>query len=324
MDWFSWKKWKKSKRVVATELKPLDTKLEHLERENEKLKRTVESLLSKFGSSAQVGKETFEDLSDKDLSELKGLHVTQKDLENIKSGKVSASQSTQSSGVSTDPSKTESSKIEPSSKTDICVKLISEGELSLEHIAKAETSTKESEVKSTEPIIESNYKNAIFVKSPQKDEVAVVEMRQVEWWTIINPDALEEQKDISYEDSELGDSFAVIQQDDVNESMANFLAVSIERHPDAKQLSPAELKQVLDSTLAQAKGQGKLCQAYGWGMWLYSSYSWGSYVVRIYREPVIVKLVLRAACILYNQPLLIPVFAKGLWSAASWALIACL
>jgi len=151
----------------------------------------------------------------------------------------------------------------------------------------------------------------------------VVDMKNVEWWTIVNPDTLgaDDDKDISYEDSELGDSFAVIQQDDVNESMASFLAVSIERHPDAKQLSPAELKKILDGTLAQAKKQGSLSQAYGWGMWLYSSYSWGSYIVRIYREPTLVKLVLQAACVLYNQPLLIPVFARGLWSAASWAVI---
>jgi len=100
------------------------------------------------------------------------------------------------------------------------------------------------------------------------------------------------------------------------------LAVSIERHPDAKQLSPAELKKVLDSTLAQAKQQGTLSHAYGWGMWMYSNYSWGSYIVRIYREPSLVWLVARAAMVLYQQPLLIPVILRGLWSASSWAVIA--
>jgi len=165
------------------------------------------------------------------------------------------------------------------------------------------------------------YKRAVFVKSPEKDEVAVVDMRDVEWWTIVNPESLEENRSMDEEASELGDSFAVVKEDDVVESMANYVAVSIERNADARKLSPAEMKKVIDGTFAQMKKQGALSQAYGWGMWLYSSYSWGSYIVRIYREPVLVKLLFNATCILYSQPFLIPVFAKGLWSATSWAIV---
>jgi len=314
MNWFSWKNWKWSQAKESTELKPLgsDSRIEQLQKENEKLRRTVDSLLANFGSDVQVGKSSFEGLGQDDLDSLKKLSVTPKDAKKS----------------STKLTKTD----------DVSVNLIDEGSLARPSatssgttafsetiVAPVSTDIASAEVKQTEmPVIDAGSKKTVFVKSAQKDEVAVVDMKNVEWWTIVNPDTLDvdDDKDISFEDSDLGDSFAVIQQDDVNESMANFLAVSIERHPDAKQLSPAELKQVLDGTLAQARRQGKLTQAYGWGMWMYSSYSWGSYVVRIYREPALVKLVLRAACVLYQQPLLIPVFARGLWSAASWALIA--
>jgi len=314
MDWFSWKGWVNSKKesTEGTELKKVEDTavvVEHLKTENEKLRKTVDSLLSKFGSGTQVGKVKLENLPKEELENLQKLWVTQ-NKENIT------------------PAAAELSKSDPDT-----IKLISEGELGqeikpavspVEHKgATDDPALDDKTTKSGVPTVDASYKNAVFVKSAEKDEVAVVDMKNVEWWTLVNPDALDEDdKDITTEASELGDSFAVIQQDDVTESMANFLAVSIERNPDAKQLSPAELRKVLDGTLAQARRQGKLTQAYGWGMWLYSSYSWGSYVVRIYKEPTLVKLVLRAACVLYNQPMLIPVFARGLWSAASWALIA--
>jgi len=309
MDWFSWKSWKWSQTKEATELKPLgsDSRIEQLQKENEKLRRTVDSLLANFGSDMQVGKNSLEGLGQDDLESLKKLYVTQKDLKALSS-------------------------VEPTKTGGVTVSLIEEGDL----VRPSSTSTSSvsrsvsdgsssTEIKSTEiPDIDAGTKKTVFVKSAKKDEVAVVDMKNVEWWTIVNPDTLgvDDDKDIAFEDSELGDSFAVIQEDDVNESMAHFLAISIERHPDAKQLSPAELKQVLDGTLAQARKQGSLSQAYGWGMWMYSSYSWGSYVVRIYRDPSLVRLVFRAACVLYQQPLLIPMIAKSLWSAASWALIA--
>jgi len=364
MDWFSWKTWFKRKKDTkeSTELRSLGADpriVEQLQQENEKLRRTVDSLLSKFGANVEVNKKSLEGLPQEDLEKLKKLSVTQTKEENSElftklpsatktddvtisligagelsqlakspsqkkgdtvprnketcssvasSSSVSSSSSTSCSSISSSSSSTASS----NSSSPSSVSLSSDSEESKDF------------TESSQPSIDARYKNAIFVKSSQKDEVAVVDTKTIEWWTIVNPETLgeDEDKDITLEDSELGEPFAVIQQDDVNESIANFLAVSIERHPDAKQLSPAELKQLLDGTFAQMKKQGTLSHAYGWGMWLYSSYSWGSYVVRIYREPTLVKLVLRAACILYNQPVLIPVFARGLWSAASWALIA--
>jgi len=295
-----------------------------------------------------VGKNSLDGLSEEELDSLKKLFVTQKESLSVSEGSPgtdgtsvklidegelrSTKKASTCAVVSSGPStiSVESVKVtsSPSAtlverKTDLWQPESLEPQ---ESIGSQESSAGKKDSESGIPVIEAGYKNAVFVKSVQKDEVAVMDLKNVEWWTIVNPDTLgdDENKDITMEASELGDSFAVIQQDDVSESMANFLAISIERNPDAKQLSPAELKKILDGTLAQAKRQGKLTQAYGWGMWLYSSYSWGSYVVRIYKEPALVKLVLRAACVLYQQPILIPVFARGIWSAASWALIACL
>jgi len=316
MNWFSWKNWKWSKTKESTELKPLgfDSRVEQLQKENEKLRRTVDSLLANFGSDVQVGEKSLEGITKDDLENLKKLSMSQKDTKQF------STEVSKTDGVSVtfieEGSLVRSSKSVVSSSSSSSSTSTTSAPVSTSSSVMTESKTDILE-------IDAGNQKTVFVKSAKKDEVAVVDMKNVEWWTIVNPDTLEEDdKDISYEDSELGDSFAVIQQDDVNESMANFLAVSIERHPDAKELTPAELKKVLDSTLAQAKRKGTLSQAYGWGMWLYSSYSWGSYIVRVYKEPTLVMLVLRAACVLYQQPLLIPVFARGLWSAASWALIA--
>jgi len=299
MDWQSWRNWfkKQPKSEESTELKRIGSdSLQQLQQENERLRRTVDSLISKFGSNEQVDKSSL-DLSEEDKETLKRLLVTRKDTSPVMGG-------------------------EPEGDT---VKLIDSGELTRRtgkmQVQPDKTQSADEEASGTVTV--DTYKNAVFVKSSQKDEVAVLDMKAEEWWTIVNPSTLEDDnKDITFEASELGDSFAVVQHDDVNEAIANYLAISVERNPDAKQLSPSELKRVLESTLSQAKRQGTFTQAYGWGMFLYSSYSWGSYVVRIYKEPTLVKLVLSAARVLYNQPVLIPVMARGLWSAASWAVIA--
>jgi len=292
--------------------------------------------MSKYGSSLQVGKLSLGELETGELEKLKTLTMVPSGIAPVESaelrdgvqliehGVLSSKGSAKSDGVKISESDASSSSSASSASASVStIATSSSGDSGdtatppTESVDKAETKDE-----SPSPVIDAAYKSAVFVKSAQKDEVAVVDMDNVEWWTIVNPESLEEEKDITFEDSELGDSYAVINQDDVTESLANFVAVSIQRNPDAKQLTPAELKKVLDGTFAQMKKQGTLSSAYGWGMWLYSSYSWGSYIVRVYREPMMVKLIARAACVLYNQPMLIPIFAKGFWSAASWALVA--
>jgi len=329
MNFLNWRKKAKAKEAAE---------LENLRNENAKLRRTVESLMSKYGSSLQVGKLSLGELETGELEKLKTLTMVPSGIAPVESaelrdgvqliehGVLSSKGSAKSDGVKiseSDASSSSSASSASASVSTIATSMSSSGDSGdtatppTESVDKAETKDE-----SPSPVIDAAYKSAVFVKSAQKDEVAVVDMDNVEWWTIVNPESLEEEKDITFEDSELGDSYAVINQDDVTESLANFVAVSIQRNPDAKQLTPAELKKVLDGTFAQMKKQGTLSSAYGWGMWLYSSYSWGSYIVRVYREPMMVKLIARAACVLYNQPMLIPIFAKGFWSAASWALVA--
>jgi len=329
MNFLNWRKKAKAKEAAE---------LENLRNENAKLRRTVESLMSKYDSSLQVGKLSLGELETGELEKLKTLTMVPSGIAPVESaelrdgvqliehGVLSSKGSAKSDGVKiseSDASSSSSASSASASVSTIATSMSSSGDSGdtatppTESVDKAETKDE-----SPSPVIDAAYKSAVFVKSAQKDEVAVVDMDNVEWWTIVNPESLEEEKDITFEDSELGDSYAVINQDDVTESLANFVAVSIQRNPDAKQLTPAELKKVLDGTFAQMKKQGTLSSAYGWGMWLYSSYSWGSYIVRVYREPMMVKLIARAACVLYNQPMLIPIFAKGFWSAASWALVA--
>jgi len=325
MNFLNWRKKAKAKEAAE---------LENLRNENAKLRRTVESLMSKYGSSLQVGKLSLGELETEELEKLKTLTMVPSGIAPVESaelrdgvqliehGVLSSKGSAKSDGVKFSESDASSSSSASSASASVSTTTSSgdSGDTATpptESVDKAETKDE-----SPSPVIDAAYKSAVFVKSAQKDEVAVVDMDNVEWWTIVNPESLEEEKDITFEDSELGDSYAVINQDDVTESLANFVAVSIQRNPDAKQLTPAELKKVLDGTFAQMKKQGTLSSAYGWGMWLYSSYSWGSYIVRVYREPMMVKLIARAACVLYNQPMLIPIFAKGFWSAASWALVA--
>jgi hypothetical protein len=139
-----------------------------------------------------------------------------------------------------------------------------------------------------------------------EEEVAVVDLADSDWWTIVNPTDEEDAKatELPTRDS-MDDDFVVLNKSDSMEALADFISKSIQRHyPEAARLPPDQLRRMLDGTFHELKDPGKIGRAWQWGKFMYSTYGWGTTVWNLYREPAMVKLV-----------------ASGVYQAATWILV---
>jgi len=142
----------------------------------------------------------------------------------------------------------------------------------------------------------------------EEDEVCVVDMKDMEWWTVVPSEKDKEQRllecKVNEEDSPLDDSYVVLQEGDLVDALAEFVAVAISRHPNVRQLSPAEMKLMIDQTFDQLQEHGTIGKLYHYASLMYSTYGWGACAFKLYQDPFYVRLV-----------------ATGLWQAVTWALI---
>lgn len=144
------------------------------------------------------------------------------------------------------------------------------------------------------------------VESVVEEEVAVVDLSDSDWWTMINPTDEEDAKaaELPTRD-QMEDDFVVLNKADTMEALADFISKSIQRHyPEAARLPPDQLRLLLDGTFHELKDPGKLGKAWQWGKFMYSTYGWGTTIWNLYREPAVVKLV-----------------ASGVYQAATWILV---
>lgn len=94
----------------------------------------------------------------------------------------------------------------------------------------------------------------------------------------------------------LGGGYVVIGEADLKNAMADYVAKSVTRYfPEARQLSPEELKGLLDTSFYQLKEKGSIRKLWDWGQYVYLMYGYGSWALRLYREPAVVRMVARYA-----------------------------
>jgi len=147
------------------------------------------------------------------------------------------------------------------------------------------------------------------------EEIAVVDLNDVEWWTIVNPvdeNGNEIKKTVSNEakvpsenDSENEDGFIEVKDNDYVDALADFITKHIQRqYPEAARLPPKQLRKMLDGTFSELKEPGTIGKAWQWGKFMYTTYGWGQTAWNLYKEPAVIRLV-----------------ASGVFQAATWILI---
>lgn len=131
------------------------------------------------------------------------------------------------------------------------------------------------------------------------EEVGVVDLDNVEWWTLVpSPDKPGQ----NVEECSLSGPYVFVEQHDVIEAIGEFVALYMARMPAAQQLSPEDLQGLLSGTFSEFKEKGVFDNMWSWGRFLYASYGWGMTGLSLYRDPSMALYVMRA-----------------LWTATKWA-----
>jgi len=188
--------------------------------------------------------------------------------------------------------------------------------------------------KTKEGVIRATDKSSLIVsvheydENIRQEEVAIVDLDEADWWTIVEKPKdtyvncftdgsscevdVDDDTDCKAEITDLqilqglGGKFEMIGEEEVHEAISDFLRICLERFPETQRLGPSDMKQLVDGTFKQMHSYDRrtISKLWSWGQFLYTSYGYGKWAMRVYKEPAMARLV--ATCI---------------YKAASWALV---
>ena len=91
------------------------------------------------------------------------------------------------------------------------------------------------------------------------------------------------------EDGLGSDGYVVVNVEDIVESIAGYVARYISSVPQAKNLTPTQLQEVMTEAFSNAERKGWLRSLYSTGRFLYTAGSWGVAALSIDKNPVVVR-----------------------------------
>lgn len=89
------------------------------------------------------------------------------------------------------------------------------------------------------------------------------------------------------------ESYVVVNQEDIVEGMACFMAKYVSSLPQSKDLSPKQLQTALRKVLG-APRKGRLRRLWSGSKFLYTAASWGATAVSLYNNPIVVQAASKA------------------------------
>jgi len=160
-------------------------------------------------------------------------------------------------------------------------------------------------------------KNNVVVRTDKDngDQVAVVDLSQLDWWTFVSDKDTdkksatesdsgsdsEEKKSHSPVPRETEDGWQLIDNDDFVHALSDFIAETMKNNPDiASKIPPEQLKKMLTDVFIQVKHPGTASKLWQWGTFAYHAYSWGTTIMQLYNNKLVVQ---------------------GLYTAATWVLV---
>ncbi|CAK9226415.1 unnamed protein product [Sphagnum jensenii] len=85
------------------------------------------------------------------------------------------------------------------------------------------------------------------------------------------------------------DGYVLINQEDIVDSIASFMACYISSIPQAKNLSTKELQDAITQAFKKVEKKGKIHQLWETGKFLYTAGSWGATALSIYGHPIVIR-----------------------------------
>jgi len=149
------------------------------------------------------------------------------------------------------------------------------------------------------------------------DQVAVVDLKQLDWWTFVNDKEAQPNNSsssvvkpsstpssscaTSTTQPEVDDEWQLVDNEEFVSALSDFIAQTMKNNPDvASKLPPDQLRKMLTDVFIQVKSPNTSSRLWQWGSFAYHTYSWGTTIMQLYNN----KLV-----------------AQGLYAAASWVLV---
>eukprot|EP00897_Mesotaenium_endlicherianum_P001604 jgi/Mesen1/1471/ME000132S00413 len=122
-----------------------------------------------------------------------------------------------------------------------------------------------------------------------KGEVeAEIDVDDPDWWLV--PDAKTRGVEQKEECEELdGDSYVLVDKEDVIDGIASFVARYLAYHPQTKGMTPVQLQQTLGYALSELRLKGTVRRFWDWGKFLYTVGCWSATFVSIYKNPLLVR-----------------------------------
>lgn len=115
-----------------------------------------------------------------------------------------------------------------------------------------------------------------------------VDVNDPNWWLWLS------KNDVSRGTEEVQDGFGadgyvLVNQVDIVDSIASFIARYISSIPHAKTITPKELQQAMTQAFTKVEKKGRLHSLWTTGKFLYTASSWGATALSIYKHPVVIR-----------------------------------
>lgn len=146
--------------------------------------------------------------------------------------------------------------------------------------------------------------DAVFVESADDpNAVGFVDISDLDWWTVV-PRPSETEPFVEIEPLTLDGAYVFVEEDDIVQAIAEFVAYYITAIPATKHLSQEKLQKLLEGTFDELQEHGPLRKLWDWGQFLYVTYGWGQMGFNLYKEPETALFVMRSV-----------------WTASKWLLM---
>ncbi|KAG6784332.1 hypothetical protein POTOM_010023 [Populus tomentosa] len=109
-------------------------------------------------------------------------------------------------------------------------------------------------------------------------------------WDMVSGDDLWEGEN----DGSDQEDYVLVQQEDIVEGIACFMAAYLLSLKQTKDLAPAQLQEALSKTFSVKKKKGKLRKAWDGSKVIYNAASWGATAIGLYQNPVLFRAASKA------------------------------
>lgn len=109
------------------------------------------------------------------------------------------------------------------------------------------------------------------------------------WWLWLSENDTGNRDIKEVQDGLGSDGYVMVNQEDIVDSIASYIARYISSIPQAKNLTPKELQLAMTQAFTKVEKKGRLRSLYSTGKFLYTAGSWGATALSIYKHPMVIR-----------------------------------